>query len=135
MRVLKVNKSQEIIQKVQNYFKRTTRINVPKNKIKFIIDRYYDMAIDAALNGYIVSTKRPPRDAVKIYLVYEPVRLLTLQEHKVYRKSKYFVEYIFRLVIEGKGIKKGFMWIPNDKTMKKLEETINSETVYQLVKK
>lgn len=114
--------------------------SVEKRELKLIAGKFNDYLIDAVLNGYPVRTRLnigkqlDNREGILFQLVYEKNRNLTSDEYRIYRRSSILVDYIFKIEISGKAMHKEYTWFPSKKTMDKLQEVINSERIYQLVK-
>lgn len=118
-------------------FKKKFGYKAPLNKMinKFMI-QYFDYATEAVINGYpvVIISSRKINAGIRFQLIYEPVRELTEQEQRIYLKSDKVVEYIFKIEFINHVINNRMVWYPDSKLRERLQEVLNSDNVYQLVK-
>ena len=98
--------------------------------VKWIIATYLKYAWVAFFNGYPIRIL----DGANIFLYKEPVRNLDKKEEGIYFTSNRVFGYMFSISIEGRFHDPGYRFYPGPHLAKRLQETLDSDIIYELIK-
>ncbi len=98
--------------------------------VKWIIATYLKYAWIALFNGYPIRIRR----ATNIFLNKEPVRNLDKKEEGIYFTSNRVFGQMFSITIQDWYQDPGYRFYPGPHLEKQLQEVLDSDIIYELIK-
>ena len=99
-------------------------------RVAWVLKRFIRYMWDALLDGNTINVMGGPTFKLKM----EEARNLEEEEKRRYRQSSRKFGYMFFIDIEYKGDIQNWKFYPDEEVMKRLEEMLETDKIYQLTK-